>query len=387
MAIYTPSLRVEPRPLPTALLRPARDHRIDVFRGLALLVIAWNHLGWFVPGGGSLFFHWTPATWGLSDAAEVFVFLSGYVYALAYARVWREGGWRAAYRKSALRAWELVVVNSLTFVVVAGLVAWFATALAPESTARIEALAPLLERPMEALRLAAVMFYTIPFFGILSLYVKLLLLAPVLYAALRWRWWAGLGLSLALYGLGQTGLHLGDEYFNTLAWQLLFVVGMALGVTRWRVPRRRELLVLSLVVVVGAAVVIRVMNPLGLRGIGPEWDWLALLRWAEKPTLHPLRLLHFAALAYLVHHVTRPEGAAWSGRALRSVRLAGRHALGVFAFGIVAVYLAVLVGNAVGTGTVGALVLALVVVAASLGWARVLAWKAAPPPGVHGDGR
>ena len=53
---------------------------IDFFRGVALLVIFWDHLHWFV--GLSV-----PLRYGFSDMAATFIFLSGYVSGLVYWKV------------------------------------------------------------------------------------------------------------------------------------------------------------------------------------------------------------------------------------------------------------------------------------------------------------
>ena len=54
-----------------------RDPRLDFFRGLCLVMIYINH----VPG--TIFEHVTSRNFGLSDAAEGFVFMSGCAAALA----------------------------------------------------------------------------------------------------------------------------------------------------------------------------------------------------------------------------------------------------------------------------------------------------------------
>ena len=59
-----------------------RDLRLDFFRGLALWFIFVNH----IPANQ---FAWlTSRNYGLSDASEVFVFISGYSSAMVYAKVY-----------------------------------------------------------------------------------------------------------------------------------------------------------------------------------------------------------------------------------------------------------------------------------------------------------
>ena len=73
-------MSAEKLPIPTAV--PAgRDLRLDLFRGLALWFIFLDH----IPGN---VVNWvTIRNYGFSDAAEVFVFISGYTAAIVYGRL------------------------------------------------------------------------------------------------------------------------------------------------------------------------------------------------------------------------------------------------------------------------------------------------------------
>ena len=78
-----------------------RDLRIDFFRGLALIMIFVNH----VPG--NMFEIFTSRNFGLTDAAEIFVFLAGYAAALAYGRgIAEQGAWKGG-RRIFVRAGQL----------------------------------------------------------------------------------------------------------------------------------------------------------------------------------------------------------------------------------------------------------------------------------------
>lgn len=346
-----------------------------MFRGVALLLILWAHLRRDMVGADHLLFRMNPAGWALSDAADMFVFLSGVVYGLAYRRPYAHGGARAVLTKSVLRAWELYLVNLLTFAFVVALVAWAALDLAPEATRTVRAVAALLDRPFETLRGAPLLEFGLPFFDILVLYIGLLLLAPGLYVALRWRWWAGLGASLGLYGIAQAGVNPTGAFFNLFAWQLPFVLGAALSTYRPSVPRRRGWAALAVVLGVGATLSVRLMNPLAAHGLVPDLGWTRILAFAEKPDLEPLRVVHFACLVYIVHYVTRAEGGVWGSAVLAPFRTASRHSLGVFAFGVVCTYAGILASHALQTGPVGAAAIIAGACAASLVAAYVLDWR------------
>ena len=74
--------------------RSGRDPRIDACRGIALWWIFLDH----VPNNiGSWL---TLRNYGFSDAAEVFMFISGVTCALAYDRARRCEGWSGVIRRS-----------------------------------------------------------------------------------------------------------------------------------------------------------------------------------------------------------------------------------------------------------------------------------------------
>ena len=74
----------------TPLPASERELRIDLFRGLALWLIFIDHLS---PDVLSWF---TIRTYGFSDAAEIFIFISGYTAALVYGRSMFEFGFTVA---------------------------------------------------------------------------------------------------------------------------------------------------------------------------------------------------------------------------------------------------------------------------------------------------
>lgn len=105
---------------PTA--KPARDPRIDVFRGLALVMIFINH----VPGNP--YEALTIRNLGFADAAEAFFLMSGIAAGLAYTPRFierdrlRHGLWRAV-APLWKRAWSLYLVQIMLSAVTLGIFA------------------------------------------------------------------------------------------------------------------------------------------------------------------------------------------------------------------------------------------------------------------------
>src|ERR1700716_4295105 len=107
-----------------AITRPAageRELRIDLFRGLALWLIFIDHLSpdiltWF-----------TIRSYGFSDAAEIFIFISGYTAAFVYGRVMRESGFVIATARVMRRVWQIYVAHVFIVFVLLGEIAYVAT--------------------------------------------------------------------------------------------------------------------------------------------------------------------------------------------------------------------------------------------------------------------
>src|SRR6266508_5061545 len=88
-----------------------RDLRLDLFRGLALWLIFLDHIP-------SNVVSWiTIRNYGFSDAAEIFVFISGYTAAFVYGRAMRERGVIVSGARMLKRAWQVYVAHIFLFVI------------------------------------------------------------------------------------------------------------------------------------------------------------------------------------------------------------------------------------------------------------------------------
>ena len=88
-----------------------RDLRLDLFRGLANWAIFLDH----IPNNVVAWI--TMKNYGFSDAADLFVFISGYTVALVYSRTMGADGFVVAAVGILARAWKLYVAHILLFVV------------------------------------------------------------------------------------------------------------------------------------------------------------------------------------------------------------------------------------------------------------------------------
>src|SRR5438067_5721681 len=97
-----------------------RDLRLDLFRGLANWAIFLDH----IPDN---LVNWiTTRNYGFSDAADIFVFISGYTAAFVYARVMRQEGFLPAAARILKRAWQIYVAHVFLFVIYLGEIAYLA---------------------------------------------------------------------------------------------------------------------------------------------------------------------------------------------------------------------------------------------------------------------
>ena len=86
-----------------------RDLRLDLFRGMGLWMIFLDH----IPDD---FVSWlTLRNYGFSDAAEFFVFISGYLAGFIYGPIVRDGHFLAATKRLVMRAWQMYVAHIMLF--------------------------------------------------------------------------------------------------------------------------------------------------------------------------------------------------------------------------------------------------------------------------------
>lgn len=312
-------------------MQKKRIDSIDFWRGVALAIILVNHIPGNVLGG------LTPRNFGFSDAAEIFVFLSGVSVFLAYGdRFLRSPGVAAA--SMLIRRAGRIYGAHLALTASALALFWLAQDFTPYDILLAERgrAAPFLD-PVKGVAGIVVLSHQVAYFNILPLYVVLLAAAPLMFAAaLRGRL-AMLAGSAALYvGARATGLNLpswpepGGWYFNPFAWQLMFALGIFCGgaLQEKGVPFHLGAYRFSWGFTLLSALV--VSNVLGLApglvdAAGLYLDW-------DKTDLGVVRILDFLALAYVVHF-SNLTGRLRATRLFDFFSVIGRNALPMFCVG------------------------------------------------------
>lgn len=323
---------------PREAASPGRDLRIDVIRGLILLVIFVNHMP------GNIVSAAMPHNYGFSDAADIFVLLAGVSAAFAYGRLIDQRGLLVGSLKVGARIWTLYIAHLALFVLVCGIVA--TAVVRTQNALYVEAIniQPFFSDTPAAIVNALGLVYQPYYLDILPLYIVLLAAFPLIYVTARTSPLAALTVSVAIWqGATHAGLNLpnhpgdGGWFFNPFAWQMLFTFGVVigrLGLVGAGVPKLRLLDAAAVVVLVFAAMVkLSSGNPFGIALMN---DWIDSLQIGiDKTNLAWPRVAHLAALAWLVLRFVRPDAGLLTGLAGRRLAALGRHSLEVFCAGIV----------------------------------------------------
>src|SRR5260221_182438 len=205
-----------------------RDLRLDFFLGLALFFIFIDHIP-----ENSLSFFPLPSV-GFSDAAEIFIFISGYTAAMVYGSSMQRSGIVFASAQTYRRVWQLYVAHIFLFMIFTAEVSY--TVLTFNNPMYNDELrvGDFLAEPHIAIIKALALQFQPTFLDILPVYIVLLASFPLVLWLLQLHIAAAVLPALALYAATQLlGLSFhrypGDQVwvFNPLAWQLLFVIGAA----------------------------------------------------------------------------------------------------------------------------------------------------------------
>jgi hypothetical protein len=316
----------------------SRDLRLDFFRGLALTFIFIDHipeniLSYFTIGAVEFF-----------DAAEIFIFISGYTAALVYGQTLVSQGTLYATARVLGRAWQLYVAHIFLFVMFIAEVSYTVTTFNNPMYNDEMRVGDFLDEPHVAIVKALLLEFQPTFLDILPLYILLLVVFPVVLLGLRLRPLIVLLPSFMLYLIVQaTNLSVPAYpeghvwYFNPLAWQFVFIAGAALGFP-WRHERlwsrwARPALPIAAVVVAAGLVV---KFSWTIHGIWDPFPGLLLKElWpVNKNNLSPIRVIPFFAAVAVVAIIVPANAAILRSRAAKPLVLCGQQSLEIFCLGI-----------------------------------------------------
>ncbi len=319
-----------------------RDLRLDLFRGLANWAIFLDH----VPN--NLVAWITARNYGFSDAAELFVFVSGFTVAFVYARMMRAKGFFTASVGVLGRVWQIYVAYILLFVFYVISIGYVAQRYGHAHLLDEFNIRRLIADPVEFIKHGLLLEYRPLNLDVLPLYIVLMAPFPPVLWLLTKVPNLTLAASLALYvvsrqlGWNLTGYPSGTWYFNPFAWQLLFVIGAWTAVADREMLQKRlrsaivmpvcvGILLFSAVVTVAAHTGNEAMLPDAVRSFFVPND---------KTNLAPYRIIHFLALAIVVSRLISKDAPALQWPVWRPIIVCGQQSLEVFCAGVFLAFVA-----------------------------------------------
>lgn len=310
-------------------------NEVDFWRGYALIAIFINHIP------GIYFEQFTHRAFGLSDSAELFVFLAGFsLRYLSESRTEHLTGMRLFMRLEA-RAFTIYAAQILIVALALAMMAAAALILDTPLILQWNNASAFFESPVQTQIGIVLLAHQMGYFDVLPLYIVMMCFAPLVVALGRISLRILLFYSVTVWALTLfSELNLptwpveGVWFFNPFAWQLQFVLGYVLArpkrATDFIESKRTEFRILGLLIT-GAGL------------------WLALIQWAPNPfelpeprlffmndktALSPLRIIHMMGLVMLFGGLF-DWATRWSGFRFVSTPLCllGRNSLHVFCAG------------------------------------------------------
>lgn len=345
---------------------------------------------------------WIPARFGFSDATEIFVFCSGMASAIAFGAVFARAGWVMGTVRIMHRVWQIYWVHlGVFFLTLALLQMLNMTGIFPHDQVNQVNLDPFIDNTGPNLIGLLTLTYVPNYFDILPMYLVILALIPVMMACVQVDVRLAMLASVALWAAATAGLNLPAElwfpnpsgrvwFFNPFAWQLVFFAGFAL-MSGWipAPPVRRSLIWIAVAIVVLSV-------PFAWERIISTSETIKELRrdgviLFDKTNFGILRIVHFAALAYLAWVAVGPAGVhlrreGWVGAVISLISRVGQQSLAVFAASMVMARGLGAILDLADYGPLATLVVNLSGIALIIGVARVSAffksqpWRTTAPP-------
>lgn len=314
-----------------------RDLRLDLFRGVANWAIFLDH----IPDN---IVNWiTTRNYGFSDAADLFVFISGYTASFVYARMMLERGFIVGATRLTKRVWQLYVAHIILFVIYIAAISYLALRFGDSEMINEFNVTGLVDNATETLRQGLLLKFKPVNLDVLPLYIVLMgLFPPVLWIMLRQPDLTMLA-SIALWlAARQSGWNLpayptGTWYFNPYCWQVLFAFGSwcALGGARksMSIINARS----TLYFCIGYLILGLLMTMAGkfpdFGALFPHWLY-STFNPNDKTNLAPYRFIHFVVIVILVIRFVPKDWPGLEWKMFDPLVVCGQQSLAVFCVGV-----------------------------------------------------
>lgn len=314
-----------------------RDLRLDLFRGIANWAIYLDH----IPDN---IVNWiTTRNYGFSDAADLFVFISGYTASFVYARMMLERGFIVGATRLTKRVWQLYVAHIILFVIYIASISYLALRFGDSEIINEFNVAGLVDNATETLRQGLFLKFKPVNLDVLPLYIVLMgLFPPVLWFMLRrpnWTMLASLALWLVSrhFGWNLPAYPAGTWYFNPFAWQVLFVFGSwcAMGGARanMHIINSRYTLWFCIAYMIFALIMTMAGRFPDFGAMFPDWLY-STFNPNDKTNLAPYRFLHFVVITVLVIRFVPKDWSALEWKVFDPLIVCGQQSLAVFCVGV-----------------------------------------------------
>jgi hypothetical protein len=314
-----------------------RDLRLDLFRGVANWAIFLDHIPDNVV-------NWiTTRNYGFSDAADLFVFISGYTASFVYARMMLERGFIVGATRLTKRVWQLYVAHIILFVIYIVSIGYVAQRYSDPEIINEFNVAGLVDSAVETLRQGLLLKFKPVNLDVLPLYIVLMgLFPPVLWMMLRrpgLTMLASIALWLAArhFGWNFRAYPAGTWYFNPYCWQVLFVFGSwcALGGARKSMAIINAPFTLYFCI---AYLLLALVMTMGgqfpdFGNLFPHWLY-STFNPNDKTNLAPYRFVHFVVIVILVIRFVPKEWEGLQWRMFDPLIVCGQQSLAVFCVGV-----------------------------------------------------
>lgn len=285
----------------------------------------------------------TTRNYGFSDAADLFIFISGYTVAFVFARMMLERGFFIGATRLLKRVWQIYVAHVFLFVLYLAEIGYVAQRSGNSGFTDDFNIRGFLENPAQFLFEGLILRFKPVNMDVLPLYIVLMgVFPPILWLMLR-RPNMTLTASAVLYvmarhfGWNLSAYPTGLWYFNPFAWQFLFTFGawFALGGLAQAMSfiRSRAALVLGITYLLFALVMTMAARFDELRALIPP-EVYGAFNPNDKTNLAPYRLLHFVVFAFFVVRLLPRDWPGLEWAIFRPAIKCGQQSLEVFCAGI-----------------------------------------------------
>lgn len=329
-----------------------RSQQIDFFRGLALIIIFIDHIYNNRLGG------YTLRGFGITDAAEIFFFCSGYVSAIVYTKALARTNFYSAQIKATKRSFFIYFFHIISFLMLIAITIPLTDIEGVRNVLRARGLYEMFYNDWST----GLYFFTLqyqPFlFTILPAYIVLSLITPFFAWLLSRSPLLLFTLSISIYLATQLfpGFNLGQGpgnspwVFNPFAYQFLFVIGMLFSnykyTNNYTIPMRRNILLIAIVFLITIFVLHNLIPFLHKHyQVFASYQYLSGLPYTGKTNEEPLRIIHFLILMYVTVFFINllrthlPDFYSALKKLARPVVLCGQNSIYIFTLGIILSYL------------------------------------------------